>query len=75
MVQPTWIPFLGLSAAAGFSFIVGNVVFSICAPIVVVESINPAIRTRRWLSPVGLGIAATDRRLLTPRGSRRVPVR
>ena len=58
MVQPTWVPVLGLSAAAGFGFIVGHVVFSICAPLVVVESIHPTLRSRPWLSPVGLGIAA-----------------
>ena len=58
MVGPTWIPALGLSAAAALGFVVGHLVFSISAPLVLVESLGPSIRTRPWLGPVGLGVTA-----------------
>lgn len=58
IVGPTWIPALGFAPGAALGFIVGHLVFSISAPIVVVEAIHPAIRHRPWLSPVGLAIAA-----------------
>jgi hypothetical protein len=57
MVGPTWIPALGFSAAASFGFVVGHVVFSISAPLVVVESIHPSLRSRPWLSPAGTVVA------------------
>ncbi len=57
MVRPTWIPALGFSAAAAFIFVVGHLVFSISAPLVVVESIHPSIRHRPWLSPAGTAVA------------------
>lgn len=58
LVGPTWIPALGFSAAASLGFVVGHLVFSISAPIVVVESIHPSIRHRPWLSPAGTVVAA-----------------
>lgn len=57
MVGPTWIPALGFSAAASFGFVLGHVVFSISATLVVVESIHPSIRSRPWLSPAGTVVA------------------
>jgi hypothetical protein len=58
MVGPTWIPALGFSAAASFGFVLGHLVFSISAPIAVVESIHPSVRRRPWLTPAGTVVAA-----------------
>ena len=58
LVGPTWIPALGFSAAASLGFVVGHLVFSISAPIVVVESIHPRLRDRPWLSPAGTVVTA-----------------
>ena len=58
MVGPTWIPVLGFGLAPALGFVVGHLVFSICAPIAVVESIHPSVRDRTWLGPVGLVITA-----------------
>ena len=33
-------------------------IFSICAPVAVVESLHPAVRDRTWLGPVGLVVTA-----------------
>lgn len=54
MVGPTWIPVLGFGLASALSFVVGHLVFSICAPLALVEAVHPSVRNRTWLSPVGL---------------------
>jgi hypothetical protein len=58
MVGPTWIPVLGFGLASALSFVVGHLVFSICAPLALVEAVHPTVRHRTWLGPVGLVIAA-----------------
>ena len=58
LVGPTWIPVLGFGFASALGFVVGHMVFSICAPIAVVESLHPSVRDQTWLGPVGLVITA-----------------
>lgn len=46
----------GISAFAVTSWVVGHVLMSICAPLVIVESLLPAGRDRSWLGPLGLAV-------------------
>jgi hypothetical protein len=50
----TPIPVLGISANNTISFIVGHAVWSIGAPIAIVEMLTPRGRTTPWLGKVGL---------------------
>ena len=55
---PTVVPGLGVSAAAGWSFVTGHLVWSVAAPIAVVESLAPAQRTTPWLGRLGVAVTA-----------------
>lgn len=48
--SPTEVPVLGLSAFAAWTFITGHVVFSLAAPIVIIESLDRRRGRRPWLS-------------------------
>lgn len=50
----TYLPALGFSAYAALTWVVGHVVMSVAAPLVVVEAASPRLRGRPWLGPVGL---------------------
>ena len=50
----TLIPGTGVDAASLLNYVGGHVVWSIAAPIAVVEACAPRIATRRWLGPVGV---------------------
>ena len=58
MVGPTWVPVVGIGLASSLGFVIGHMVFSICAPIALVEAIHPSVRERTWLGPVGLAVTA-----------------
>jgi hypothetical protein len=58
MTAPTWIPFLGISGYTTISFVTGHVIWSICAPIAVVDCLAPRLRDRPWLSRTALAVAA-----------------
>ncbi|MGW5363172.1 hypothetical protein [Actinopolymorpha pittospori] len=57
MLRPTFVPALGVSAYHLMTFVVGHVVWSIGAPIAVVESLVPARRSTPWLGRIGLTLA------------------
>ncbi len=54
--DPTYIPFLGVSAYQAVDFISGHVIWSIMVPIVIIEIFFPARRREPWLSNLGLAI-------------------
>lgn len=55
----TFVPALGLSVYLAQLFVIGHVVYSVCAPIALVESCRPATRCSPWLGRGGLiGVAA-----------------
>ena len=41
MTVPTWIPVVGISGNTPLSFVTGHVIWSICAPIAIVDSLEP----------------------------------
>lgn len=49
----TYVPFLGFSAYALVTWVLGHVVMSVAVPLVVVEGVFPRLRDRPWLGPVG----------------------
>lgn len=57
--SPTAIPGIGVSAFAAWTFVLGHVVFSLAAPIAIIESLSGRHRHEPWLSRVGLVIVAT----------------
>lgn len=54
--RATLVAPLGISAAYALNFVGGHVVFSICAPIALVEAARPASATRPWLGRAGLAL-------------------
>lgn len=56
--RATLVAPLGISAAYALTFVGGHVVFSICAPIALVETARPAAAARPWLDRSGLALAA-----------------
>ncbi|MFF8281805.1 hypothetical protein ACF06W_03680 [Streptomyces albus] len=52
--QPTLVPAVGVSVHHLLGFVVGHVVWSFTAPIVVIESCAPRLADRPWLGRVGL---------------------
>jgi hypothetical protein len=56
LFAPTFVPALGLSAAAGLAFVTGHMVWSIAVPIAIVEALVPGQRTSPWLGKLGLGV-------------------
>ncbi|HET9222491.1 MAG TPA: hypothetical protein VFO07_08310 [Roseiflexaceae bacterium] len=53
---PTYIAGLGIGAEPALNFIVGHAIWSICAPIAIVETLVPYRRTTPWLGVLGLTI-------------------
>lgn len=58
MLRPTYIPALGIGAYTAVGFVTGHVIWSIGAPIAVVETLVPRRSTTPWLGVVGLTIVA-----------------
>ncbi|MFD9940792.1 hypothetical protein ACFWYW_35950 [Nonomuraea sp. NPDC059023] len=59
MLEPTYIPQLGIGAYLSLHWVAGHVVFSICAPIAIVESfMRPERRTTPWLGWPGTVVTA-----------------
>lgn len=56
--QPTLIEPLGFSAYMAQLFIGGHVIYSICAPIALVEAFRPQHRHEPWLGNIGLAVTA-----------------
>lgn len=56
--RPTLIPSLGFSAYLAQLFIAGHVIYSICAPIAIVEAFQRGPRTQPWLRTRGLVMTA-----------------
>ena len=54
IMNPTWVPTLGLSAGATVGWVLGHVVASVGAPIAITSLLVPGSRRRRLLGPVGL---------------------
>lgn len=53
-LKHTYIPALGISANFALNFVIGHVIWSICAPIAIVEAFVPHQRTTPWLGNAGL---------------------
>jgi hypothetical protein len=58
MFAPTHVPALGLSVNLVLMFTVGHLIWSIAAPIAIVEALVPGRRTTPWLGWPGLSIVA-----------------
>jgi hypothetical protein len=58
MLNPTFIPAIGTSAYLAVNFTAGHVIWSIGAPIAVVEALTPRRRTTPWLGRAGLAVTA-----------------
>ncbi|SDE31426.1 hypothetical protein [Glycomyces harbinensis] len=54
LVGPTWIEPLGFGAASSLGWIIGHMVMSITAPIVLAEGLSPRLADRPWLRAPGL---------------------
>lgn len=54
--MPTYLPSLGISVYFAMIFIVGHVIWSICAPIAIIETFVPHHRTTPWLGKGGLTV-------------------
>lgn len=57
MVWPTFIPALGISASNAVTFLMGHMIWSMSAPIAIVESLAARRRTTPWVGRVGLCVA------------------
>jgi hypothetical protein len=55
-IGPTFIPVLGIVGIDALSYVPGHVIWSICAPIAIVEAFVPNRRTTPWLGGPGLFI-------------------
>ncbi|PSK85019.1 hypothetical protein CLV63_13818 [Murinocardiopsis flavida] len=55
---PTLVPMLGVSVHQALGFVTGHAVWSICAPIVVIESLAPRRAAVPWLRTPGLVVVA-----------------
>lgn len=58
MLGPTYVPALGMGAATTLSFVAGHAIWSIGAPIAVVETFVAGRRTAPWLGWRGLAVVA-----------------
>ena len=58
MTVPTWIPVVGISGYTTLSFVTGHIIWSICAPIAIVDSLEPRLRDWPWLSRPALAVVA-----------------
>jgi hypothetical protein len=58
MFNPTYTPWLGFSPELAATFTVGHMIWSIAAPIAVVEALAPQRRTTPWLRWPGLALTA-----------------
>jgi len=56
MPNPTYIPALGISYLDALYFILGHVIWSISAPIAIIETFVSSRRTMPWLGNLGLAI-------------------
>jgi hypothetical protein len=56
--QPTLIAPLGISAHMAQLFLAGHVIYSICAPIALIEALGPDHRRTPWLGKLGLAVTA-----------------
>ena len=56
MPNPTYIPALGISYLDALYFVLGHVIWSISAPIAIIETFVPRSRTVPWLGNLGLAI-------------------
>lgn len=54
--DPIYLPALGISGTTALAFILGHVVWSISAPIAIVETFVPRRRTVPWLGRPGLAV-------------------
>lgn len=58
--EATLIEPLGISAHMAQLFVVGHVIFSICAPIALIEALRPNHQHQPWLGKVGLAVTAVS---------------
>lgn len=58
LFAPTFVPALGLSLHPALTFATGHMIWSIAAPIAVVEALVPARRTTPWLGKLAMGVVA-----------------
>lgn len=58
MIGPTYIPALGISGYTMVNFVGGHVIWSVCVPVALVESMVPVRRSSPWLGRGGLGTVA-----------------
>ncbi len=54
--NPTYIPALGISCLVALNFVLGHVIWSISAPIAIIETFVRSRRTMPWLGNLGLAI-------------------
>lgn len=54
----SYIPVLGFSLHQLVNFVGGHAIYSICAPIVLVEALRPGMRRKPWLGTTGVLVAA-----------------
>ncbi|WP_146607755.1 hypothetical protein [Spongiactinospora gelatinilytica] len=57
MLEATYIPALGLGGYLSLGWVAGHVIFSVCAPIAIVETFVPDRRATPWLGLPGLAVA------------------
>ena len=60
MPNPTYIPALGISYLDALYFILGHVIWSISAPIAIIETFVSRSRTVPWLDNLGLAIISIE---------------
>jgi hypothetical protein len=56
MLEPTFIPALGIGAEPALNFIVGHAIWSFSVPIAIFETFVPTRRTTPWVGKLGLMI-------------------
>ncbi|MCD0443999.1 hypothetical protein LO763_10225 [Glycomyces sp. A-F 0318] len=58
LIGPTWIEPLGLGVASSLGWVLGHMIMSITAPIVLTEGLSPRLADRPWLRAPGLTATA-----------------
>src|SRR5690606_24254623 len=53
---PTPVPGLGLDLSQILTFVIGHTIWSFCAPIALIESLNPRRAREPWLNAWGAGL-------------------
>jgi hypothetical protein len=56
LLDPTFIPVLGIGASMALNFIAGHAIWSFAVPIAIFETLAPSRRTTPWLGKLGLAI-------------------